>query len=50
MTEAEIEAKFVSLAEGMMKPAQRDALLRALWDVDHAPEIGRVLELVRVER
>jgi 2-methylcitrate dehydratase len=49
MTEAEIEAKFVALADGVMQPAQRDALLRALWDVDQATEIGRVLELVRVE-
>ena len=50
MSEADIEAKFVTLAEPMMKPAQRDALLKALWDVDQAAEIGRVLELVRVER
>ena len=50
MTEAEIEAKYASLADGVMKPAQRNALLRALWDVDQAAEIGRVLALVRVER
>jgi hypothetical protein len=33
----------------MMPPARRDALLEALWNVDNAPRIGDVLQLVAVE-
>ena len=50
MSEEDIEAKFRTLADGLMRPAQRDALLKALWDVDRAPQIGAVLRLVAVER
>ena len=50
MSEEDIENKFRSLAENIMKPAQRDALLKALWEVDRAREIGHVLALVQLER
>ena len=50
MSEEDIENKFRTLAENIMKPGQRDALLKALWDVDQAREIGQVLALVQVER
>ena len=50
MSEDDIENKFRTLAEGMMKPAQRDVLMKALWEVERAPQIGAVLQLVRVER
>jgi 2-methylcitrate dehydratase len=50
MTEEDIESKFKILADNVMKPGARDALLAALWSVDQAAQIGRVLELVRVER
>ncbi|HZM47725.1 MAG TPA: hypothetical protein VFC14_23130, partial [Burkholderiales bacterium] len=49
MNDADVEAKFVGLTEGLIKPGQRDKLLAALRDVDSAADVGSVLELVRVE-
>jgi 2-methylcitrate dehydratase len=49
MNDADVESKFAGLTEGLLKADRRDALLRALRDVDQAADIGRVLELVRVE-
>ena len=50
MSEEDIENKFRTLADNIMKPAQRDALLKALREVDEAREIGQVLALVQAER
>lgn len=50
MSEADIESKFAALAEGILPPVRRDALLKALWEVEQAPAIGPVLGLVRVDR
>ena len=50
MSEDDIENKFRTLADGLMRPAERDALLEALWAVDESREIGQVLGLVRVAR
>ena len=50
MSDEDIENKFRTLAENVMKPDNRDALLEALWQVDQAHDIGQVLALVRVER
>ena len=50
MSEDDIVNKFRTLAENIMKPAQRDALLKALWEVERAPQIGEVLKLIQVER
>jgi 2-methylcitrate dehydratase len=49
MTDSEIDAKFASQAERVLSPAQRDALLHALWEVDGATAIGEVLALVQIE-
>ena len=49
MSDADVESKFANLSEGMLTPARRDSILRALWDVDQATDIGKVIELVRVE-
>jgi len=48
MNDEDIENKFRTLADPVMKPAARDALLQALWNVDQAAPIGEVLERVRV--
>ena len=45
----EVESKFGTLCEGLLSPRSRDALLRALWDIDQAADVGRVIELVRFE-
>jgi 2-methylcitrate dehydratase len=49
MNDADVESKFAGLTEGLLKPGQREALLRALRDIDKAADVGSVLELVRVE-
>ncbi|MDB5924596.1 MAG: hypothetical protein JWN13_3532 [Betaproteobacteria bacterium] len=49
MSDADVESKFAGLSEGLVAPVERDALLSALWAVDHATEMGKVLELVRLE-
>jgi hypothetical protein len=49
MSDADVETKFAGLSEGLVAPAERNALLSALWAVDHATEMGKVLELVRLE-
>jgi 2-methylcitrate dehydratase len=48
MTDAEVDQKFVALADAVMEPRARDALHRALWAVERAAAIREVLDLVRV--
>ena len=50
MSDADVEAKFAGLVQGRLAPAARDALLQALWDFDRAADIGKVIDLVRLER
>ena len=47
MSDAEVEAKFRSLAHGVLPPSRTDELLERLWDLDQVGEIGEVLDLVR---
>ncbi|MFH1183926.1 MAG: MmgE/PrpD family protein [Chloroflexota bacterium] len=49
LSDAEVESKFGSLCEGLLPPRRREAILRTLWDIDQAADIGRVIELVQVE-
>jgi 2-methylcitrate dehydratase len=48
MTDADVEVKFEDLTRDLITPARRAALVRALWELDRATDIGRALELVRV--
>ena len=48
MSDQEIEAKFRALAQGLMTPAQTDALLDRLWHLEQVEDIGQVIRLVRV--
>ena len=50
MTDAEVDAKFAALAAGTMPDNQRDKLLAALREIERAPAIGNVLDMVRVQR
>ena len=49
MNDADVESKFAGLTEGLLNPDQRDALVRAVRDLDKAQDVGSVLELVRVD-
>ena len=46
MTDADVEAKFGILCEGLMANAQRDALLKALWNLDQAADLTALLDLL----
>ena len=46
MTDADVEAKFGLLCEGLMDNTQRDALLKALWTVDQAADLRELLDLL----
>ena len=50
MSEAEIESKFAELSENVLTSARRESILRALWDVDQAADIGKVIEPIRVDK
>jgi 2-methylcitrate dehydratase len=45
MNDDDVNSKFAGLCGDALAPARRDALLKALWDVDRAADIGKVLEL-----
>ena len=47
MTDAEVEAKFRSLAQDLLTSAQTDALLEKLWNLEQVEDIGEVLRLTR---
>ena len=49
MSDADVSGKFADLSRDLLAPARREALLRALWDIELAPDIVPVLDLVRVE-
>lgn len=46
MTDADVESKFGILCEGLMGGAQRDALLKALWNIDQAADLNALLDLL----
>ena len=48
MTDAEMEAKFRSLAQDLLSPGQTDALLDKLWNLEQVDDIGEVLRLTRI--
>jgi 2-methylcitrate dehydratase len=47
MTDQEIEAKFRGLARDLLAPAQTDALLERLWNLDQVKNIGEVIKMVK---
>jgi 2-methylcitrate dehydratase len=48
MTDAEVEAKFRSLAKDLLSPGQTDELLAKLWKLEEVEDIGEVLRLTRI--
>ena len=47
MSDAEVEAKFRSLAQDLLSPGQTDALLAKLWNLEQVEDIGEVLRLTK---
>ena len=50
MTDADVNAKFSILCEGLMGNAQRDNLLKALWNIDQAADLNGVLDLLALKK
>ncbi len=48
MTDAEVEAKFRSLAKDLLSPHQTDQLLDRLWHLEEVEDIREVLRLTRI--
>ena len=48
MTDAEVEAKFRSLAKDLLSPQQTDQLLDRLWHLEEVEDIREVLRLTRI--
>jgi 2-methylcitrate dehydratase len=48
MTDQEVEAKFRSLAQDLLTPAQTDTILDRLWHLEQVDNIGEVIRLVRI--
>ena len=47
MTDAEMEEKFRSLAHRHLPAERIDALLRQLWTLENAPQVGPLIEMTR---
>ena len=45
MSDAEVEAKFRGLAQNVLKPAQTDRLLEALWKIEDVADAGEIVQL-----
>jgi 2-methylcitrate dehydratase len=48
MTDQEVEAKFLGLCQGVLKPDQCRQALAALWRLEEIQDVGRVLDLFQV--
>ena len=48
MTDRELEAKFCSLAQGLLSESQISSLLKRLWNLERAEDIGQVMEFLKV--
>ena len=46
MTDADVEAKFNILCEGLMDGAQQSALVKAVWSLDQATDLTGLLDLL----
>ncbi|MES2564687.1 MAG: MmgE/PrpD family protein [Pseudomonadota bacterium] len=48
MSDADIEGKFEGLTTNLLTATQRSALLKALWNIDKADDVGAIMDLARV--
>jgi len=49
LTDAEVEAKFRGLAEGVLPPGRCDETLAQIWALDHAPDLDALFESLVIE-
>lgn len=49
MTDAEVEEKFRALCRGLLPADRSEALLKTVWNLERQPDIGKVIERVRLE-
>jgi 2-methylcitrate dehydratase len=49
MTEAEVEQKFWKLCEGKVSRPQGQSVVNAVWNLESTPDVGQLLELIRVD-
>ena len=49
LTDAEVEQKFKALCRGIVPEQRCAALLKAVWALDAAPDVGELLELIRID-
>lgn len=50
MSDADVDAKIGMVCEGLMGNAQRDALLKALWNIDQAANLNAMLDLLAIKK
>ena len=50
MTDADVDAKLGILCEELMGHAQRDALLKELWNIDQARDLNTLLDLLVIKK
>ena len=49
LTDAEVEQKFRAICRGIVRDDRSEAILNAVWSLDQASDIGKLLELIRIE-
>jgi 2-methylcitrate dehydratase len=49
MSDADVEGKFEGLTANLLTFAQRAALLKAMWNIDKASDVGAIIDLARVD-
>ena len=50
MTDAQLEAKFTDLAEGILPAAQTQALIKTCWGVEQLPAAGAIAKAAVVKK
>ena len=49
LTDAEIEEKFRALAEGVLTKKAQDKLIAAIWDLENAGSLGKLMRLMKAD-
>jgi len=49
LTDAEIEEKFRALAEGVLSKKAQDRLIAAIWDLEKAPSVSKLMALMKAD-
>jgi 2-methylcitrate dehydratase len=49
LTDTEIEQKFNSLTQDLLRPSRRENLLRLLWNLEQVADVHEIMELLKVQ-